>query len=378
MVNATMATANNGERSGEDLPLGPFVRGSRHRAEPFLDRSDTLGASAIQRGPEDVAAFGFIRHVLVLVEGTVPSANAAAVAFAADGPFSVLDSVTLQDVNGNPLVGPFSGYDLYLANKYGAYAGGLLDARQSPSYSAVTGTDDAGGNFSFLLRLPVEISGRDALGALTNQNAGQTYKVGYTIAPSGNVYDTAPTALPTVRVRAWLEAWTPPKSADLLGNPVAQMPPAHGTLQMWTRYTETIASGSQQVRLPRVGNQLRTIVAVIRDGDGARVTANWPDPVQLRVDGNTLDNVARSVARHRIAEQYGFDAAADAAGGLDSGVFVWSFANDLDGRPGYEMRDAYLPTTQATRLELDGSWGGAGTLAVLTNDVASAGNIFAS
>lgn len=374
MANATIAPNSNDNGNAEDRPLGPFVRGSRHRSEPFHDRTDTIGATAIQRGPEDVAAFGFIRHVLVLVEATGGAAGSATVAAAEDAPFSVLDQVSLADVNGNPLVGPLSGFELYLANKYGAYTGGLLDPKQSPGYSA----PDSDGNFSFLLRLPVEISGRDALGALTNQNAGQTYKVSYTIAPSGQVYDEAPDTLPDVRVRAWLEAWTQPKGADLLGNPVAQMPPAHGSMQMWTRWTYNHASGSNQVRFPRVGNSIRTLVAVLRDSDGARTNDEWPDPVQLRVDGNTLDNVARAVLRHRMAEQYGFDGADDAAGGLDTGVFAWSYAADLDGRPGFEMRDAYLATTQATRLEVEGSFGGAGTLAVLTNDVASAGNIFAS
>ena len=38
------------------------------------------------------------------------------------------------------------------------------------------------------------------------------------------------------------------------------------------------------------------------------------------------------------------------------------------------VRDQWLPTTGATRLELTGSWGTSGTLTVMTNDVSLKGN----
>jgi hypothetical protein len=41
-----------------------------------------------------------------------------------------------------------------------------------------------------------------------------------------------------------------------------------------------------------------------------------------------------------------------------------------------ENRDLWLPTLGSTRLELQGSFGGAGVLTVLTNDVAIAGSVF--
>lgn len=346
-----------------DAPARAFVAGSRERTQPFHDRSTQLGSSGTQVGPEDVTAFGFLRHLVVFVEATGGAAGAATVAANEDAPFSVLDDVTLHDVNGNPIV-RLSGYELYLANKWGAY-NFLTDPKQRPSYEAV----DADGNFGFLLRIPVQVSGRDGFGSLVNQNAGQTYKMTYTLAGAAQVYDTAPDTLPTVRTRAWLEAWTPPRSAGTDGAGFKQAPPAHGSVQFWRRFPVNIEAGAQTIRLPHVGNHIRTIVAALRS-DGSRSTEAFPDPVQLHIDGNVLDNIARPFLRDRMAERYGFDAAEDAPGGLDAGVMVWDFQHDLDGKAGFETRDGYLATTQATNLELSGTFGASGVLTILTNDVA--------
>lgn len=367
----TQSTQESGNgKQGEGI-IVPFTRGARERTEPFHDTSTTLATGSRTVGPVDVLAHGFMRHVVLLVtlENGAQGANPAVTD--EDAPFNVFDNIELQDVNGNPIF-QTDGFGLYLANKYGAYSF-MSDPRRSPVFSDV----DADGNATFLVRIPVEISGRDGLGALKNQHAAQTYKLRYTIAPDSELFTTSPDTLPDVRVRAWLESWAQPKPTDLFGNQIAQQPPASGTMQFWSEYQPNVESGQQTIRLPRVGHHIRTIVAVLRTAAGARSTANFPDPVEFTYDGNVLDNVARDVMRHRIAERYGFDGSADAAGGLDTGVFVWDFSHDLDGKPGHEMRDLYLPTTQATELVVKGTFGGAGTLTLLTNDVAARGGIYA-
>ena len=54
---------------------------------------------------------------------------------------------------------------------------------------------------------------------------------------------------------------------------------------------------------------------------------------------------------------------------VPAGIYVYSFCDDLDGQSGHEMRNALLPTTVATRLEIDGSFTVAGSLTVLINDI---------
>jgi hypothetical protein len=72
----------------------------------------------------------------------------------------------------------------------------------------------------------------------------------------------------------------------------------------------------------------------------------------------------------------GYSGTAEASNGLDKGVYVEDYCHDFDGKLGAELRDQYLGTTQSTRYELTGSFDGAGTLTVITNDVAAASDIF--
>lgn len=354
-----------GREGGPPVPLIPFVRASRERTELADDRSTQIQTSSRAVGPLDVPASGFLRFLVLQVEATGGAQGAAVVAATEDAPFAVFDDITLSDVNGNPIFGPLNGYHAYLAEKYGAYSH-ITDARQLPSFSGVAAT----GNFAFTLRIPIEISPRDALGALANQSASQTYKLRYSIAPSSSIYTTAPaTTLPTVRVRAWLEAWAQPRPENAFGQPQEESPPAHGTTQYWSSAVYNLNAGEQTIRLTRMGNLVRTIVAILRSG-GARTDANFPDPIRFEYDGSLIEQVSRGIFIDRIVQRYGFVAAANVANGRDTGVFVWEFTHDLDGKPGYELRDLYLPTTQATRLDLRGSFTGANTLTVLTNDVA--------
>lgn len=345
-----------------------FTRAAKEHVEPFADNSVQMAAGPVQVGPLDVISFGYLRHIVLQVTTSGGVGGAATVAAKEDAPWSALRDITLSDVNGAPIVGPLSGYDLYLANKYGAYTFDT-DPANTPNFSAVAVGAGATGHFTFQLRVPVEIAGRDALGALPNMNAASTYKLSYSVAGSADVYSTAPaTTLPTVRVRAWIEAWTQPQGADLRGLPNEQRPPAEGTSQYWTKQVVNINAGDQRIRLTRMGNLIRNLIFIQRNATPVRSTTDFPDPVRIEWDGKIKDNIGRDVLRNQVRERYGF------AG--DTGVFVWEFTHDLDYRPGNEMRDLYLATTQATRMELVGNFANAGTLTILTNDVAPAADIF--
>lgn len=367
------------DKKAAQVSTVPFTRAAKEHIEPFQDVSQQIGASSVQLGPYDVPAYGYMRYLVLHVTATGGVGGAATVAASEDAPWSAIQEVALLDVNGAPIVGPLSGYDLFLINKWGGY-GFSTDPRQSPTYSAVATGAGASGNFSFLLRIPVEVSPRDALGALPNQNAASTYKLRVTLADSSLIYSTAPaTTLPTVRIRAHLEAWTQPTATDLRGNANAQQPPAVGTTSYWSKTIINIPSGQQTVRLPRVGNYIRNLIFVWRDaaaGTRAAGANNWPDPAVTMWDTKILEYLPRDIWRDYMQRRYDYTGSADAARGLDTGVYVRDFAHDFDGHVGYELRDSWLPTVQSTRLEVQGSFGGAGVLTVLTNDVSPAGEIF--
>lgn len=368
----TAHPAANGNKAAAPALLVPFTRSAREHTEVFQDVTQQIGTSSVQLNQQDVPAYGFMRGIDVLVQAT-GGTGTVAVAHE-DAPFSIIQELVLRDVNGAPIVGPLSGYDLYLLNKYGGHEPTSPDPKQRPSFSAV----DSAGDFSFMLRIPVEICGRDALGALANQNAASTYKLAITLAAAGDVYTTNPATLPSVRVRSSLAAWTQPTQADLRGNAQSQTPPAHGTTSYWSKTTKTISQGSQLVQLPRVGNYIRDILFIFRDANGSRSVgeANFPDPLSIYWDTRLLHQYLKAVWNDQLVKRTDLTAGAEAARGRDNGVYVQDFAHDFDGALGYELRDGWLPTSQSTRLEVQGSFGVAGTLTIITNDVAPAGEIF--
>ncbi|MCA1569735.1 MAG: hypothetical protein LC798_05320 [Chloroflexi bacterium] len=371
------AGVRNPAARGQDETLvlpNPFARASEEQFFSFDDRSVQMVATGpLQQGPIDVPATGFLRHVVLLVTTSGGAGGAAVVAKHEDSPWRALQDITLTDTNGTTIVGPLDGYELMLANRWGVYAF-ESDPVRHPAYSDVAVGSGATGHFAFLLRVPVEIAGRDGLGALPNMNASNTYKLTYSVAASTRVYTVVPaTTLPLVRVRAGLEAWAPPPPADQRGVPNITVPPAMGTTQNWTRTQVNVNAGDQRVRLPRVGNLLRTLVFILRTtGAGTpRTTVDFPDPVRVELDRNVLTNEWRDYRRGLMRERY-----TQALDAFDTGVLVVDFTHDLDYKPGNEMRDQYLPTTQATALEVLGSFGAAATLTVLTNDVGPQGDIY--
>jgi hypothetical protein len=369
-----VATKQAATQSKAPTMLVPFTRAAKEHYEPFFDTAYTLGATSQQIGPVDIPAYGFARGVWVEVVAT--GASGGSPSYLEDGPFSVLDEILYQDVNGANIYGSLSGHDTYLINKWGGYAGDLADPKSDPDYSAA-----AAGNFSFLLYVPLEVNGRDGLGALANQNAASTYKLRLTLAPSTKVYSatTPPTTLPSVRVRCWLDAWTQPTASDLRGNAQATQPPALGTTSYWSKTMINVPSGFQTLRLPRVGNYIREMIFVYRAAsDGTRATgaANMPDPATIYWDTRTLKNFSRRMWRRQMSRRTGYTGTDDTAAALDKSVFVEDYAHEFNGRIGYELRDGWLPTSQSTRLEISGTFGAAGTLTVITNDVAPTDEIF--
>ncbi|MCW2897757.1 MAG: hypothetical protein JWO67_22 [Streptosporangiaceae bacterium] len=339
--------------------VNPFTKAAREHVEQIIDVSWTPAGAVKQlgNGTIEVPAYGYLRHLLLLVEATGGAGGNAAIN--ADAPWNVLTDVGVTDVNGQWIFGPYSGYETMLAHLLGGYSFDS-DPTRSPAYSA----PDASGNFSYLLRIPFEITSQDGLGALANQNAASTFKVKASMNQASAVFSTSPTTMPSVRLRIFMETWTQPNSTDTLGVPNQVQPPSLGTVQNWTKEDKNIAVGSQNPRISRVGNAIRNLVLVTRDVSGNRISTMLPDPLQLNWDGRQLFQEPTKLIRHYMQERYGYAAAA-----LPLGVYALDFTHDFDGHPGGELRNGYLPTTQASRIELTGQWGAAGTLTIMTNDV---------
>jgi hypothetical protein len=371
------------------LPTVPFIRASAEHREPAgIDVSRVLTAADQDLGVFDIPAYGYVRRIVILVTAAGGTGGAPAVTLAEDQPFSGLKNIALTEPNGAVLSQFNSGYEMHLANKWGGYRHVVgADMKASPVH-VDPGTTFA--SFSWISAIPVELNLRDGLGSLPNQNAAATFKLRLTLAGT-SAYGTGtfPTTLPTVRVRAYAECWDQPE-ANTAGATNQITPPAMNTTQFWSSQVYNVAAGQNTIRLTRVGNYLRNLIMIYKTTtDGTRLDAegDWPDPLTVYLDTRPLDIIEFQNFRHQMYERTGFGgqygtASAqvapqnDRARALDNGVRVYDFMHEFDGTLGQENRDLWLPTLGSTRLELQGSFGEAGTLTVLTNDVAIAGSVF--
>ncbi|MBG0819142.1 hypothetical protein [Planomonospora sp. ID82291] len=338
------------------------------------DETKTLNSSTQDLSVLEIPPAGFLRGVYVLVEAT-SSSNVATVAFATnDAPFNVIDSITLEDTNSKPIVGPFSGYDLYLINKYGGYTFSS-DPKQSPIYTATTGTTTPA-TFNFCLRIPVELVSRDALGSLPNKSGTNKFKVRVRLSAIATIYSTPPTNAPSVRVRMVQEDWWEPDASDLKGRPLAQNPPAMQTTQYWTKGTYSVNSGDQRIQIQQgLGYLIRNLLFINYTTGSLRNSTsdgNWPDPATLQFESTILFDRLRTLWRDRIARDYGYVASVETAGGYDYSVYPLPFTLDMGLKPGAESRRGYLATADASRLEFRGNFGAASNFVVLANYVAPA------
>lgn len=362
----------------------PFRVGVHHVEDQPYDVTVTTTASTQSLNPVyEIPSTGYLDGADLLVVGTT-AANAAAVTFAANGPFNVIDTIVFSDTNNQPIIGPIDGYDLYLINKWGGYAF-QDDPKNSPIFAATTGAGGTGGSFAFCLRIPIELVPRDALGALTNKSASTPFKVKITVAATATIYGVAPTAAPSVRFRIIPESYGQPITADSAGNPIAQQPPGVDTTQFWNKTTYTVAAGNMSPQLTSsVGFPCRNLMFVLKDNTGSRAQgeSDFPDPFRLQLDANIIMDRPKQVWQTRLARDYGYiGAIGDAANGKDNGVYIRPFCRDFGPKPGWETRRDYLALPSSVRLQALGVIGGAGshTLDVYTNYVApGAGSTLAS
>lgn len=354
------ATAAPEGRQDAPLPMVPFVRASQKQTLfANVDVTRTITAAAQQVGVFELPASGFLRHIPVLVTASGGDDGLTPAVAAADGPWSIVEQITLEDPSGRPIFGPVSGYEWMLSNLVGGY----FDQSDPATWSPFS-TIDTNGDFTFLLYVPVEASPRDGYASLANQDSSAAYRLRISMADETGVYATSPgTTLPDVRFQGWVDLWTQPTAANLAGQGQQQVPPGSGTIQFWTREVNAVVVGRNTLRVKRVGNLFRNLVLVTRDASDDRVASSTlPDPIRIMWDNLTLIDEGRQI---RLMKQESF------MGGttIPGGVYVYSFCDDLDGRQGFELRNALLPTTVATKLEVDGTFAVAGSLTVMINDI---------
>ena len=341
-----------------------FASGARERfAGTFKDTSTLLTAGTQTLDLIDIAAGDFTAGVYLHVTATT-ALNAAAAAFAADGPFSALQQVELLDPTGSAFQ-TYSGYELYLINCAGGYTGQSIPS-DGPNYLATTGAVATGGSFGFMLRIPAELFPRDAAGALWNGSTAAQFKVRITLAASTSIYATAPTTLPSVRVRVNSHGYQVPTGTSTAGVPFATTPPGGQMYQNFFRQVYQIAgAGNIIVPLTRKGYLLRQLHLIVRDGAGARSNAILASDVNVKIDNVDVFNGSYELLRQITWERNRWTVGTN----VPAGYLNLSWCFDWDGLNGGESRDQYVPTQPGSIMEIRCTASAAGSLTIVTNDV---------
>ncbi len=333
------------------IPQLPFVAGAHEHTEQAFTQVVTPTTSS-QIFEFEIPSYGYLRHFWLQVVGAGGTGGTAN----ADAPYNLLQDITLLDTNGAPIFGPLDGFAALQSNIWGGYAF-QQDPRKGPWYVGTTP------NFAFSLRIPIEISHYDGTGALANQNSAAPYKLRFTVAPLSTVWSVNPAPVPAFTIIGMLEAWSLPNEVDGLGRPQAQVPPNHGTVQYWSSRTQTVSTGNNTIQCLRVGNLVRNIIFIARTAGGVRSNTVFPDTPALNWDARQLEFDSQLHRQQTMFEKLNNST-------LDTGVFVYTFAHSTLNRVGDDRPTLWLPTVQATRLEVQGTLAAGGTVQIVTNDIA--------
>jgi hypothetical protein len=372
-----MATAAPAVKTAQAPPAPlPFRVGTQPSdIQDYVAPVVTTSATTQQLPVYHPTADSFQRGVWLQVNLAYTSNVVATIAFKADGPWNVLNTVSFTDVQQRFIVGPLGGFDLYCVNLLGGYFF-QNDPKASAGYNVPLTSTPLTGSFS--LYLPLEVENRDALGSLENKSTASTFNVNVTVETAANIWTTPPTNPATVTVTYTSDSYLQPAASDAQGNPLSQAPAALGSTQFWAKSSYNCANGSNpNVQLTGgLGYPIRNIILENYDVAGPTRSAGetaFPSPLTLNYKGVTLFNRNKTIWLEKMARAFGFNTNVnDAAGGKPNGVYSLPFNLDFTNQPGAELRNGYLQTSTGSILALNGSWAAASTLYELCNYVVPA------
>ena len=158
--------AKPGQAAAAAPPPQVFRVGVYETELPDYDNPVTMLTSTVQFPGYTVTPTGWLRGFWFLFECTT-AGNSANVTFKPDAPQCAVQKITFKDVGNREVFGPLGGYDWSCTMKLGGYFE-IGDLRSDPTFNATTGTGGAGGSFTMVMYLPIEVVGRDALGDIEN------------------------------------------------------------------------------------------------------------------------------------------------------------------------------------------------------------------
>lgn len=368
----TTAQATNPTQSQAPAPRVPFSLASRQMSRfSFSVPTTTLSATAPLPLPIiQIPAVGYLSHLNL--EVTITGTGGTAPAYTADAPFNALQTVEFKTAAGNDIIVPVTGYQLYLADKYGCQfaQSPFADNRNTRQYSAVAGV---GPTAHFFLQVPLEIDAGTGYGAIPALASNRSYQLQLTGAAIPTFLTGAPAVTLTITGTAYY--WSEPPAATSTGLMQATAPNGIGTISQWQLEQPPLTPGDKYIRSNNVGNTLRTLIFTLRNSSGVRIDANgWPAVSEIYLDNEPMFYLTQNEWEDNMVKWFGLNAATkDVAGGLDTGVYVLPFHALAGGIAGdaSNSRSQLLPTNDASQLQIRGTaWGSAvSTLEIITNSI---------
>ena len=338
----------------------PFRRATTGRTQQLQSSAYTNVATPLNSFDVTIEGSGYMYGIDLDTQVTC-AANAAAVAYFEDAPWSTFTAIVLRDVNGELINLP--GFSLRLANFYGMQAprrnwdnytsppvaASALTLDPSVALLSVTAAAGNGGTYRMHMEVPVALNRRNLWGLLGNQDRAQKYSLRTDLASAaaaaaGPIYTTAPTTQGTGLIVRTYENYAVPGPTDANGNKQQQTPDKMGIVNFWTQSvnpSQPTASATINHYLPRLGNTIRNLILVYRSGAVAsgRVNAEALLPTRIQFNlGDTPIFVETPAYRRNLMEQrFG-------APGFQ-GVFAYDFITDFENQAGSELGDDYLWTS---------------------------------
>jgi hypothetical protein len=309
---------------------------------------------------------------------------------AGDGPWNLINGVTITDATGQAIMQPVAGYNLYLINKY--FSTGSMENTNIPRAWANPhlGPDYAFSSSSttatalFRLDLDFEQDYNNGYGCIPNLDSNASLQLKIDVAPYTNAFTGTTPSAATIAVRVAQYYWAPVGAS--VGGVAAMTQPVGFGDYVETRYeTQTLSASTENtVQITNRGGLIKGMIAVSRAA-GVRTAYAPGANVGLLLDNNAIDEgIPLEEQYDLLRRMYGYigtdlttsyaPLTAGVLPGLDRGVQVWNFGGLSGGR------DSWLATRVGSLLQLKVTPGASATqLEVITQlaQVKDAGAFYA-
>jgi hypothetical protein len=370
MTSATMASPDTtaiAPAGGIRFPVAsrPQVRFSNAQTVSII-------AAGTSFAPIQLPATGWVRKLILNFTFSGACASAGAVV-AGDGPWNLINGVTLTDATGQPILQPVNGYNLYLINKYlpsadydfpGVRWTGSPYTASDFDYSATATTFTA----SFRLEIDLEQDYRTGYGCVPNLDSNASLQLKIDAAAMTNAFSGTTISAGNLSVTVEQHYWAP-VGGTMGGAPVQAQPNGAGDF-LETRYENqaVIAAAENTVAFTNRGGLIRGIIVVSRAA-GVRTAFTAASNVGLVYDNNAIEEgftvPGFQNRMRRESGNLGADITTSYAPGtsyphgIDRGVLCWNFdarslGRDtwLSTRTGTLLQGKVTPGASATQLEI--------------------------